>query len=111
MMARDKSIPRPPVGASRHRRWRVWFDFGEIEAGATIRETKWRAIAPGSREQIEAGDWNDILAGIDEIQDAQGSEGGDRLHPIDYNPPRTLGPWKFWSPEDPNRPKPTGEKQ
>lgn len=96
-MAKRRGEPTPPVNATRHRRWRVFYDFGGGERRATI-ETAWYARSPAG-ETIQARGWNDILAGIDTIEDGLGLDRGERLPMIQHNPPREPGPFQFWSPE------------
>ena len=91
----DPSIPKPPVGASRHRRWRVWFDSGVLYNGSCVVPTGWYAKGPGG-DIIEAHDWNALLAGVDEIEDALGRDQGERLASIVYDPPRPPGPYTVW---------------
>ncbi len=97
-MARDPSVPRAPAGAPRHRRWRVWYDPGEGN-GSAIRETKWRGGSPAG-ETIEAKAYDDILAAIDEIEDALGHDRGERMPFIDARPGAPRGPWNFWAPDE-----------
>lgn len=93
MSKRDPAIPHPPVGASRHRRWRVWFDSGVLYNGSCVVPTGWYGKGPGG-DVIEARAYNDILAGIDEIENGLGREEGERLAPQSSATP--LGPYSFW---------------
>jgi len=98
MVTHDPTVPRPPVGALRHRRWRLWYEPGVLHNGSCAVETGWYAKGPRA-DIIEARGYNDILVGIDEIEDALGHDEGDRLPLIDHKPPRAPGPYAFWQPD------------
>lgn len=103
-MKRDPSVPRPPVGARRYRRWRVFYEHGHSDSQRTL-ETGWYAKGPGG-DIIQSSDWNDVFHAIDEIENALGHPPTDQPPPlIAHNPPRQPGPYSFWRPWTPIDPQ------
>ena len=99
MARRDKSVPKPPVGARRYRRWRVFYEFGTADSYLTV-ETGWYAKSPDG-DIIQVRDWNDLFHAIDEIENALGHPPDPEPAPlIAHNPPRQPGPYSFWHKDD-----------